>query len=131
MDLRFSRNSHPQLEGFGIVYVDFAYFLVDGGDVVEVDAELTAGVRRPFAVFEGGLVSGIVDGFAVLEGLEEQAEAGGDAEGDERPEFHDGVTVFVFAQVGNVCGTVVLALPVFEEFEVGPSSSEVPRSGLV
>lgn len=47
----------------------FLTSLVDGRDVVEVDAELASGTGRPSAVFEGDFVAGVVDGIAVLEGF--------------------------------------------------------------
>lgn len=73
---------------------------------------------RPFAVFEGDLVARIIDGLAVLECLQEQAEAGGDAESDERTEFHCCLPSLFFPEVWYVGGTVVLALPMFEQLEV-------------
>ena len=42
---------------------------INGGDVVEVDAELASGMGRPFAIFEGDFVAGVVDDLAVLEGF--------------------------------------------------------------
>ena len=73
---------------------------------------------RPFPVLEGDFVTRIVDGLAVLERLEEQAEAGGDAKRDERPELHGGAVARAFPEIRRVRGAVVLALPVFEQFEV-------------
>lgn len=92
--------------------------MVDGSDVFEVDSELAARMGCPLAVLEYDLDAWVVDGLAVLEGLEEQAEAGGDAERDERPEFHGGSVSFSFLEIGYVCCAVVFALPVVEQFEV-------------
>lgn len=52
-----------------ISQIHFSHLLVNGRDVVEVDAELAARMRCPFAVFEGDFVTGIVDGLAILERL--------------------------------------------------------------
>lgn len=57
------------LRRIGISQIHFFYFLVDGRDVVEVDAELASGMGRPFAIFEGDFVAGVVDDLAVLEGF--------------------------------------------------------------
>ena len=92
--------------------------MVDGRDVVEIDAELASRMGCPFAILEGDFVTGVVDDLAVLEGLQEQSEAGGDTEGDEWAKFHRGLPVFLFPEVGHVSGAVVFALPVFEQFEV-------------
>ena len=99
--------------------------MVDGRDVFEIDAELATRVGCPLAVLERDLDARVVDGLAVLEGLKEQAKAGGDTERDERPELHGGAFSFSFLEIGHVCGTVVLALPVFEQFEVGPAGGEL------
>lgn len=98
--------------------VYLAHFLVDRSDVFEVDAELATWMGCPLAVLECDLDTWVVDGLAVLESLEEQAETGGDAERDEWPEFHGSAFTFSFLEIGHVCGAVVLALPMFEQFKV-------------
>lgn len=105
--------------------VYLAHFLVDRSDVFEVDAELATWMGCPLAVLECDLDTWVVDGLAVLESLEEQSEAGGYAERDEWPEFHGGAVAFSFLEIWHVCGAVVFALPVFEQFEVRPSGGEI------
>ena len=60
--------------------VYFAYFFVEGSEIFEIDAELAAWMRYPTTVLECDLDAWVVDGLAVLKGLEEQAETGGGAE---------------------------------------------------
>lgn len=99
--------------------------MVDGSDVFEIDAELAARMGCPLAVLECDLDARIVDGLAVLESLEEQSEAGGDTKRDKWSELHGGAFAFSFLEIGHVCGAIVFALPVFEQFEIGPSGGKV------
>lgn len=96
----------------------FLDLVVDRVQVCGADAELGSLVGFPHAVGKRGLVAGVIDSLAVVERLEEQAEGRRQAQGEQWPEFHEGVLAFAGLEVGDVGGAVVFALPVFEQLQV-------------
>ena len=121
----FLGDDHAVLILLVVPYVNFLYFTIYGVDVVEVDAELAPRMRGPVPFAQSRLVARVVHGLAFVEGLQEQAEAGRYAEGDQRAEFHEIAGAVLAARIGDIGGAVVLALPVLEEFQVRPSGGYV------